>query len=99
MDFWVLAWNSIVIGWINGFLAVYMTMRFIFWKPYKSKKQIAIDYKNAPRVDVFIATYNEGMEILRKTIAGCQNLNYPKDKLNIYLCDDGKRKGSLWSIQ
>lgn len=46
-----------------------------------------------PDVDVFIATYNESSELLTKTINGCLNMNYPdKNKVHIYLCDDGKRK-------
>lgn len=46
-----------------------------------------------PHVDVFIATYNEPEDILYKTIIGCKNMDYPdKDKVHIYILDDGKRK-------
>lgn len=46
-----------------------------------------------PQVDVFIATYNESAELLRKTIIGCRNMKYPdKNLVQIYLCDDGNRK-------
>ncbi len=45
-----------------------------------------------PDVDVFIATYNEPIELLYKTINGCRNMDYPqKEKVHIYLCDDGRR--------
>lgn len=44
-----------------------------------------------PTIDVIISTYNESLEILERTIVGCLNINYPKDKLNIYIGDDGKR--------
>ena len=45
-----------------------------------------------PDVDVFIATYNEPPELLYKTINGCLHMEYPdKEKVHIYLCDDGKR--------
>lgn len=48
-----------------------------------------------PHVDVFIATYNEPEDILYKTIIGCKNMDYPdKDKVHIYILDDGKR-GSI----
>ena len=45
-----------------------------------------------PDVDVFIATYNEPVELLRKTINGCNHLKYPdKSKVHIWLCDDNRR--------
>lgn len=45
-----------------------------------------------PDVDVFIATYNEPLELLYKTVNGCTYLDYPdKTKVHIYLCDDGRR--------
>lgn len=56
-------------------------------KLYNGKK---IKY---PDIDILIATYNEDISILEKTINGCQNLKYPdKSKLHIYICDDGNRK-------
>ncbi|OPJ56113.1 glycosyltransferase [Clostridium oryzae] len=45
-----------------------------------------------PHVDVLIATYNEGTDLLRKTINGCNNMDYPdKTKIHIYICDDTNR--------
>lgn len=45
-----------------------------------------------PDVDVFIATYNEEEDLLYKTIIGCKGMHYPdKNKVHIYLCDDGNR--------
>ncbi|MEC4766677.1 UDP-forming cellulose synthase catalytic subunit [Halomonas sp. CUBES01] len=44
-----------------------------------------------PTVDVYIPTYNEGMEVVRDSVLAAQNLDYPSNKLNIYLLDDGKR--------
>ncbi|OCR01519.1 cellulose synthase catalytic subunit [Oscillatoriales cyanobacterium USR001] len=42
-----------------------------------------------PSVDVLIPTYNEPEFILRRTIIGCQALDYPHKK--IYLLDDTRR--------
>lgn len=45
-----------------------------------------------PHVDVFIATHNEPMELLYKTVNACTFLEYPdKRKVHVYLCDDGNR--------
>lgn len=45
-----------------------------------------------PDVDVFIATHNEPVDILYKTVNACTFMEYPdKKKVHIYLCDDGDR--------
>lgn len=45
-----------------------------------------------PEVDIFIATYNEPVELLRRTINGCVHLQYPdRSKVHIWLCDDNRR--------
>ena len=45
-----------------------------------------------PDVDIFIATYNEPPELLKKTINGCNHLQYPdKSKVHVWLCDDNRR--------
>ena len=42
-----------------------------------------------PHVAILIATYNEDLEVLERTIIGAQSLHYP-DK-TVYILDDGKR--------
>ena len=42
-----------------------------------------------PTVDVFIPTYNEDDYILATTIAAAKSMDYPPDKLNVWLLDDG----------
>ncbi|WP_341235497.1 glycosyltransferase [uncultured Sulfitobacter sp.] len=45
-----------------------------------------------PTIDIFIATYNEDIEVLEKTIAGAIALDWPKDRFTVYILDDGKRE-------
>lgn len=42
-----------------------------------------------PSVDVLIPTYSEPEDIVKITATASLNINYPKDKLNIYILDDG----------
>ncbi|MDO5475861.1 MAG: cellulase family glycosylhydrolase [Eubacteriales bacterium] len=45
-----------------------------------------------PDVDIFIATYNEPEDLLRRTINGCVHLKYPDpSRVHIYVCDDNRR--------
>jgi len=48
--------------------------------------------RNLPTVDVFIPTYNEPLSVLERTIVGACALDYPKEKLRIYVLDDGRRE-------
>lgn len=42
-----------------------------------------------PTVDVFIPTYNEDPELLAGTLAAAKSMLYPRDKMQIWLLDDG----------
>jgi cellulose synthase (UDP-forming) len=51
----------------------------------------ACDPSDLPSVDVFIATYNEPVEVLEKTIVGALCIDWPRRQLNVYVLDDGNR--------
>ncbi|SCB62110.1 cellulose synthase (UDP-forming) [Rhizobium aethiopicum] len=51
----------------------------------------ARDKRELPTVDVFIPTYNEPLDVLERTIIGARSLDYPADKLNVYVLDDQRR--------
>ncbi len=53
------------------------------------KSQAVISGEFCPSVDVLIPTYNEPEFILRRTVIGCQAMDYPHKK--IYLLDDTRR--------
>ncbi len=44
-----------------------------------------------PAVDVYIPTCNEPLAVIRPTILAAQQLDWPADKLRVWLLDDGKR--------
>ncbi|MFZ5593497.1 MAG: glycosyltransferase [Pseudomonadota bacterium] len=44
---------------------------------------------NPPFVDVFIATYNEGFDVVERTIVGALSMDYPR--YAVWVLDDGKR--------
>jgi cellulose synthase catalytic subunit (UDP-forming) len=45
-----------------------------------------------PDVDVLVPTYNEPLDVVRYTALGALNMDWPIEKLHIYLLDDGRRK-------
>ena len=74
-------------------LIAFFNFQYLFAKKYKLELKTLKDFSinNIPSVDVLICTYNEPLSLLEKTIAASTNMNYPHDKLKIYVCDDGKR--------
>jgi cellulose synthase (UDP-forming) len=44
-----------------------------------------------PSVDIFVPTYNESLDVVCPTVLAALNLDWPADKLRVYLLDDGRR--------
>lgn len=93
--FWVLLYAIVLwVCEVISNLTAYITIIFRMLPP---KKKIQMDLHHVldtwqvPDVDVLIATHNEDRELLEKTVNGATYMNYPKDKLHIYICDDGNR--------
>ncbi len=44
-----------------------------------------------PTVDVFIPTYNEPLSVLKPTVLAARNIDWPRDKMRVWVLDDGCR--------
>lgn len=42
-----------------------------------------------PSVDVLVPTYNEPVDMVQITLTACRQLDYPREKLNVFVLDDG----------
>lgn len=70
----------------------------LFWWPKVGDRTSDADHYETsvktgqylPTVDIFIPTYNEPERIIRRTIIGCQAIDYPRTIL--YVLDDGQRE-------
>lgn len=101
---WTIPWNQnfpvllyALILWgceVISNLTAYITITFRML-PAKRKLRLdlhhVLDSWQVPDVDVLIATHNEDRDLLEKTVNGTTYIKYPKDKLHIYICDDGNR--------
>jgi len=67
---------------------------FFSLKPL-SRKPVKVKEEELPTVDVFIPTYDEPPEIPEATLLGALNLDYPPEKLRVYLLDDGGTEEKL----
>jgi cellulose synthase (UDP-forming) len=46
-----------------------------------------------PTVDVLIPTYNEPLHVVQGTVLAAMAMDYPADKMRVFLLDDGRRVG------
>ena len=70
-----------------------LTMALSFFQTLRLKDRTSIDVSYIPEaempiIDVYIPTYNEEVEIVRKTTLGAVAIDYPKK--NIFILDDGR---------
>ena len=87
------AGNVILLGVeIFGFIeSVIMYCNLMGMRTYELPKIADDEY---PDVDIFIATYNEPEDLLKRTINGCNHIDYPdRSKVHVWLCDDNRRPG------
>ncbi len=62
------------------------------WPLRRAPAPLPNDPEEWPRVDLLIPTYNEPLSLVRFTALAALNIDWPADKLNVYILDDGKRE-------
>ena len=72
-----------------------LSLMLAYFQTLKLTKRKSIDFETLSpdqwfSVDVYIPTYNEDIEIVRKTILGAIAIDYPADKKTVYILDDGR---------
>jgi cellulose synthase (UDP-forming) len=91
-------------SWLNGIFCVLLfaselyailTLVLAYFQTLKLQDREPIALSNFPqdqwfKVDIYIPTYNEDVEIVRKTVLGALAIDYPEDKKRVYVLDDGR---------
>ena len=70
------------------FLGYFQTI----WPLRRAPVPLPDEANDWPHVDVLIPTYNEPLDVVRYTALGALNIDWPADKLHVYILDDGRRK-------
>ena len=71
-------------------IVLYLLSTFVNISPLKRVPvPWSADPAQLPSVDVLVPTYNESPELLEVTLLAALQIRYPRDKLRIYLLDDG----------
>src|SRR5439155_8787402 len=75
-------------AFVTLFLGYFQTVRPLRRRPLP----LPSDPRTWPTVDVFIPTYDEALNVVRATILGALEMEYPPDKLRVFVLDDGRRE-------
>ena len=74
-------------AWLVLILGFFQTINPLERKPIP----LPNDTRQWPTVDVYIPTYNEPLSVVKPTTLAALSIDWPADKLNVYILDDGKR--------
>lgn len=90
-----------IIFYVLAFMSVYVQV-FLLLTFIENRKKIIVrkgdmELKKYPAVTVIVPCWNEEKTIY-KTVRSLLDLNYPKDKLKIFLVDDGSTDGTWHAI-
>ncbi len=62
------------------------------WPLSRKPMPLPDDPDTWPTVDVYVPTYNEPMTIVRATVLAAMAIDWPRDKMRVFILDDGRRE-------
>ena len=74
-----------------AYLVLFLGFFQVMWPLNRKPVPLPKDTSLWPKVDIFIPTYNEPMKVVRPTVLAALDLDWPEDKLRVYVLDDGRR--------
>ncbi|WP_313373605.1 UDP-forming cellulose synthase catalytic subunit [Pantoea sp. CTOTU50773] len=75
------SWTVLVLGYFQT-----------LWPLNRQPVSMPPEITSWPSVDILVPTYNEPLSVVKPTIYAAMGIDWPQDKLNIYLLDDGSRE-------
>ena len=86
--------ENFIIGLLIYLAEMYCVMMlalslFVVARPLPPRRAPRLKDEDLPTVDVFVPSYNEPKDLLARTLAAAKAMDYPPDKLKVFLLDDG----------
>lgn len=76
---------------IYAFVMLFLGYFQSAWPLERKPVSLPADLARWPSVDVFIPTYNEPLRVVAPTVLAARAIDWPHDKLKVYILDDGCR--------
>ncbi|HEX4651509.1 MAG TPA: UDP-forming cellulose synthase catalytic subunit [Granulicella sp.] len=75
-----------------AFIILFLGYMQTIWPLRRTPVPLPDDPEDWPAVDLLIPTYNEPLSVVRYTALAALNIDWPADKLHVYILDDGNRE-------
>jgi cellulose synthase (UDP-forming) len=92
-------------GWLDAIFIVMLVSAEVYafvilvlgyvqtvWPLHRAPAPLPDDPAAWPEIDLLIPTYNEPLSVVRYTALAALNLDWPPEKLHVYILDDGRRE-------
>lgn len=103
--YWRMTETLVLDNWVDGTFGIILLLAEIYawmvlllgyvqtiWPLKRKPEPMPEDTALWPSVDIYITTYDEPLRVVRPTVLAALAIDWPRDKLNIYLLDDGRRE-------
>lgn len=84
--------SGLVLAEIYAVLTLALGYFQTVWPLERKPIPLPDDPSSWPTVDIYIPTYNEDLSIVRATVLGAMAIDYPPEKMKVYILDDGRRE-------
>jgi cellulose synthase (UDP-forming) len=74
-----------------AFIVLYLGYFQTIWPLRRAPVALPDNPQEWPHIDVLIPTINEPLDVVRYTALGALNMDWPAEKLHVYILDDGRR--------
>src|SRR5580692_10332522 len=83
---------SLIVAETYAFFILFLGYFQTIWPLRRAPVALPEVEEEWPQVDVLIPTCNEPLDVVRYTALGALNMDWPADKMHVYILDDGRRK-------
>ena len=83
---------SLIVAELYAFFILFLGYFQTIWPLRRAPVALPENPDEWPHVDVLIPTYNEPLDVVRYTALGALNMDWPAEKMHVYILDDGRRK-------
>ncbi|MFN0306128.1 MAG: UDP-forming cellulose synthase catalytic subunit [Burkholderiales bacterium] len=91
-DSWALAWGALLVtAEIYAWLALLLGYFQSAWPLNRQPVPLPNDRGQWPTIDVYVPTYNEPLTVVAPTVIAALAMDWPREKLRVFLLDDGRR--------
>ena len=84
--------GCLLLAEVYAFFILFLGYFQTVWPLRRAPVALPDDPEDWPHIDVLIPTYNEPLDVVRYTAFGALNMDWPAEKMHIYILDDGRRK-------